>query len=84
MAFTVEEDYQGLGIASLLFGHLVRIARAQGLSRLEADVLAVNQSMLKVFRRSGLPMYQRAEGETVHIAFALDPTEPVTVINVPG
>jgi GNAT superfamily N-acetyltransferase len=77
VAFTVEEDYQGLGIASLLFGHLVRIARAQGLLRLQADVLAVNQPMLKVFRRSGLPMYQRAEGETVHIAFALDPTEPV-------
>jgi RimJ/RimL family protein N-acetyltransferase len=73
LAFTVEEDYQGLGIASLLFGHLVRIARSQGLARLEADVLAVNQSMLKVFRRSGLPMYQRAEGDTVHIALELDP-----------
>jgi GNAT superfamily N-acetyltransferase len=72
VAFTVEEDYQGLGIASLLFGHLVRIARAQGLSRLEADVLAVNQPMLKVFRRSGLPMDQRAEGDTVHIVLELD------------
>ena len=72
VAFTVEEDYQGLGIASLLFGHLVRIARAQGLSRLEADVLAVNRSMLKVFRRSGLPTHQRADGDTVHIVLELD------------
>lgn len=78
VAFTVEEDYQGLGIASLLFGHLVRIARAQGLSRLEADVLAVNRSMLKVFRRSGLPMDQHAEGDTVHIVLQLDSAGPVT------
>ena len=35
IAFTVEEDYQGRGIASLLLRHLVRIARAKKLAYLK-------------------------------------------------
>jgi GNAT superfamily N-acetyltransferase len=50
IAFTVEEDYVGRGIASMLMGHLVRTARESGLTRLEADVLAHNGAMLSVFK----------------------------------
>jgi len=32
IAFVVEEDYQGLGLASILLRHLVLIARKQGIS----------------------------------------------------
>ena len=39
VAFTVEEEYQGLGIATALLNQLVRIARAKDLSRFEAEVL---------------------------------------------
>jgi len=71
VAFLVEEDYQGLGIAGLLLRHLVEIGRARGLTRLEADVLTENGSMLRVFKRSGLPMRQRREGGVVHIELTL-------------
>ncbi|PPQ30988.1 hypothetical protein CCS01_18295 [Rhodopila globiformis] len=73
IAFTVEEDYQGLGITSSLLRHLVRIARDKGLHRLEADVLARNLPMLSVFRRSGLPMTLRHENDTVHVTLSLLP-----------
>lgn len=73
MAFTVEEDYQGRGIASLLIRHLVAIARLLGLASLEADVLARNRSMLAVFRRSGLPLTVRPEGDVVHVTLAVQP-----------
>jgi RimJ/RimL family protein N-acetyltransferase len=64
IAFTVEEDYQGQGIASRLLRHLVHIARANGIARFEAHVLAGNEPMLGVFRRSGLRTTQRrADGE---------------------
>ena len=79
VAFTTEEDYQGRGIARLLLRHLVRIARENGVSRLEADVLAGNQLMLAVFRRSGLPMQQRSDGGAIHVTLSLveeDPGEP--------
>ena len=71
VAFTVEEDYQGLGVARALLRHLVGIARQQGLDRLEAEVLASNPAMLAVFRRSGLPMTTRHEGEVVHVSLVL-------------
>jgi RimJ/RimL family protein N-acetyltransferase len=73
VAFTVEEDYQGLGIAGSLLRHLVRIGLQNGLSRLEADVLARNLPMLSVFRRSGLPMTLRHDDDTVHVTLALRP-----------
>jgi len=64
IAFTVEEDYQGQGIASRLLRHLVNIARANRIPRFEAYVLPGNESMLGVFRRSGLPTTQkRADGQ---------------------
>ncbi len=71
LAFTVEEDYQGLGMASLLIRHLIGIARRQGLARLEAEVLARNLPMLSVFRRSLVPVTVRHEADTVHISLDL-------------
>jgi RimJ/RimL family protein N-acetyltransferase len=71
VAFTVEEDYQGNGIAGRLLGHLARIARDNGVARLEADVLPENRAMLAVFRKSGLPMTSRRDGGVFHILLAL-------------
>ena len=71
IAFTVEEDYQGLGVASLLMRHIIRIARENNLSRLEADVLVRNLPMLAVFKRSGLPMTTQREGNVVHVTLSL-------------
>jgi GNAT superfamily N-acetyltransferase len=71
VAFVVEEDYQGFGIASRLLRHLAQIAREHGIATLEADVLAGNKSMLGVFARSGLPMTKRRDGDSVHVVLAL-------------
>jgi GNAT superfamily N-acetyltransferase len=71
VAFVVEEDYQGLGIASRLLRHFARLAREQDIAALEADVLAQNKSMLSVFARAGLPMTSRRDGGAVHVTLAL-------------
>lgn len=73
IAFTVEEDYQGRGIASVLMRHIAHIARENGLLWLEAEVLARNLPMLEVFRRSGLPMILRREGEVIHVTLSAQP-----------
>lgn len=72
VAFTVEEDYHGLGIAGRLLTHLIAIARASGIARFEAEVLPGNKAMLAVFTRSGLPMQQRRADGVVHLTLALD------------
>jgi len=74
VAFVVEEDFHGLGIAGRLLAHLAAIARGRGLVALEADVLAENKAMLAVFAKSGLPMRKRQDSGVVHVTLALTPS----------
>jgi RimJ/RimL family protein N-acetyltransferase len=71
VAFMVEEDYHGQGIASRLLRHLADVARAQRIARFEASVLPKNTAMLSVFARSGLPMEKRIVDGEVHVALTL-------------
>ena len=73
LAFTVEEEYQGLGVASRLMRHLIWFARQTGLSQFEAEVLIGNLPMLAVFRGSGLPIILEQDGDTVHVTLSLRP-----------
>lgn len=72
VAFTVEEDYQGRGIASELLRQLTDIARRSGVLRFEAYVLSDNAPMLKVFQRSGLPMKETQADGIVYLTLFLD------------
>ena len=72
IAFTVEEDYQGRGIASELLRQLIEIACRSGVLRFEAYVLPDNAPMLKVFQRSGLPMKETQADDIVHMTLFLD------------
>lgn len=71
VAFMVEEDFHGLGIAGRLLRHLADIGRGNGIHSFTAEVLSENNSMLAVFVRSGLPMRKRLEGGIVHVALSL-------------
>jgi RimJ/RimL family protein N-acetyltransferase len=71
IAFTVEEDYQGQGIASTILRHLIHIAREKGVSQFEAEVLPRNISMLSVLSRSGLPVRQSIREDVVHAILSL-------------
>jgi RimJ/RimL family protein N-acetyltransferase len=75
VAFMVEEDYHGRGIASRLLAHLAALARRQSLKRFEADVLSQNSPMLAVFKRCGFPMRQRRDGGVIHVTLELDATD---------
>jgi len=59
VAFVVDEDYQGHGIATFLLKMLIRLAKERGLKGFKADVLSSNKSMLKVFEKSGLAVEAR-------------------------
>ena len=71
IAFMTAGDYRGLGIASLILTHLGRVAREAGVERFEAEVLAENQPMLAVFRRSGLPLNIVRDDSTLHVTLSL-------------
>ena len=71
IAFMVEEDYHGRGIARRILHHLGVIARDRGIVRFEADVLPRNKAMLRVFKKSGLPMASHLEDGTVRVTLKL-------------
>ena len=61
VAFIVDEEYQGMGMATYLFKRLIQLARKQGLKGFTADVLSTNKGMIKVFEKSGLPIKANME-----------------------
>jgi GNAT superfamily N-acetyltransferase len=71
VAFLVEEDYQGQGMARMILSHLAAIARSRGIAFFEAEVLPGNKAMLTAFARSGLPMKQRHAGDTIQVTLSL-------------
>ncbi|CDH45179.1 MAG: GNAT family N-acetyltransferase [Candidatus Competibacteraceae bacterium] len=72
IAFIVEEDYQGQGIASRLLRHLTHIAREKGVKRFTAEVLPDNPAMLAMFSGCGLPMETKRRIDIVKVILRLD------------
>jgi GNAT superfamily N-acetyltransferase len=61
VAFVVDEQYQGRGIATYLYKMLIRLAKKQGLKGFTAEVLDTNKSMIKVFRKGDLAINARLQ-----------------------
>jgi RimJ/RimL family protein N-acetyltransferase len=53
---------------------MVAIGRARGLAGFQADVMAGNTAMLKVFERSGLHFEGTLEDNVYHLVARLAPT----------
>jgi acyl-CoA hydrolase/RimJ/RimL family protein N-acetyltransferase len=56
IAFVVDEQYHGLGIATHIYLMLIRLARERGIKAFTADVLATNKAIMKVLEKGGLPI----------------------------
>lgn len=74
IAFVVDEEYQGHGIATFLFQMLTRLAKERGAVKMTADVLSSNRAMLKVFEKGEYPLTAKLEGGAY--ALSIDLTKP--------
>jgi RimJ/RimL family protein N-acetyltransferase len=72
VAFIVDEDYQGLGIATMLYRILIDLARERGIDGFTAGVLASNKAMMKVFEKGGLPFKARLDQGVYELAVPFD------------
>jgi RimJ/RimL family protein N-acetyltransferase len=75
VAFLIDDAHQGHGIGSRLLKHLVGIARASGITQFEAEVLPANESMLRVFTRSGVSVTRTMTRDSVHVLLELTKEE---------
>jgi len=75
IAFTVDDEHQNLGVGTILFKQIVKVAKKNGISILEADVLAENIKMLKVFKHSSCKYKMSTRSGVVHIELNLTDQE---------
>jgi RimJ/RimL family protein N-acetyltransferase len=71
VAFAVIDQYQRQGVGATLMRHVGKIARAAGLTELQAEVLADNVAMLRVFEKSGYRVTSKREADIVHVTMRL-------------
>jgi len=71
VAFTVDDDYQGIGVGSTLLAHLILIARSRGIEEFFAAILPSNNKMVHVFEHAGLPISRSVSSEVVEISLRL-------------
>lgn len=75
VAFLVQDAHQGRGMGQLLLEHLAQAARENGVRRFVAEVLPDNQRMLQVFHEAGYRVSGGWDEGTMHLEFAIDPTD---------
>jgi GNAT superfamily N-acetyltransferase len=64
VAFQVRDDWQGEGLGTFLFSHLLAMCEAFGITQLKADVLGDNVGMRRVFEKSNV-------SRTCHVDFGV-------------
>lgn len=71
MAFIVDEEFQGRGLATYMANYLLMIATKRGLKKLCATVLAENKKMLRVFDKTEYEYKTKYSNGVVEVTFKL-------------
>ncbi|MBN1533444.1 MAG: GNAT family N-acetyltransferase [Spirochaetes bacterium] len=71
MAYLVDEEFQGKGIASFMASYLLQIAADRGIPQVSASVLPQNEKMLRIFAKCGFPLTQKLVDGVMHCVFTL-------------
>jgi acyl-CoA synthetase (NDP forming)/RimJ/RimL family protein N-acetyltransferase len=75
VAFLVEDQHQGRGIAQLLLEHLAQAGRERGVERFIAEVLPDNHRMIQIFREAGYRVASGYADGVITLEFPIDPTD---------
>ena len=71
VAFAVDDEFHGRGIATALLERLALYGRDQNFEYFSASVLPENDAMLDVFRDSGFEVHSTTEAGTVEVRLSL-------------
>lgn len=75
VAFLVEDQHQGRGIAQILLEHLAQAARERGVDRFVAEVLPDNVRMIQTFRDAGYRVASEYEDGVLMLEFPIETTD---------
>lgn len=71
VAFMVHDDWQGKGLGTALFEHIMWIAGERRIASLHAECFVSNRAMVRVFHKPGLPVECKAHGQTYRLQMKL-------------
>jgi GNAT superfamily N-acetyltransferase len=83
LAVVVRDDYQHVGLGSLLARHAVRTAASLGFTELTARGLATNDRLVRMLGRLGLARHIRREDGFVHLRAPLVDVAPSIDLTAP-
>ncbi|MBF4160956.1 GNAT family N-acetyltransferase [Nocardioides sp. CBS4Y-1] len=75
VAFLVEDEHQGRGIAQLLLEHLAQAGRERGVEKFLAEVLPDNARMIQTFREAGYRIASEYDDGVLCLEFPIDATD---------
>lgn len=75
VAFLVEDQHHGRGIAQLLLEHLAQAGRERGVEKFTAEVLPDNHRMIQTFRDAGYSIASEYDEGVLVLEFPIDPTD---------
>ena len=75
VAFLVEDQHQGRGIAQLLLEHLAQAGRERGVDKFVAEVLPDNVRMIQIFKDAGYRIGRSWADGVMMLEFPIDPTD---------
>ena len=70
-AITIDEEFHGLGIGTLLLNHLVQIGKFLNIQQVVAEVLSSNRKILNIIDRMNLNTQKEISGDCVKITLHL-------------
>jgi acyl-CoA synthetase (NDP forming)/GNAT superfamily N-acetyltransferase len=77
VAFAVADDDQRHGIGTRMLEQLAAIAADRGIRRFDAEVMASNRAMLRVFAHGGFAVRRRGSSGELTVSLDITPTEAV-------
>lgn len=78
VAFFVDDDHHGLGLATLMLEYLAAAGRDRGFACFTATVLPENYRMLAVFRSAGFEVTTRFADGLIEVELGIEVTEEAT------
>lgn len=74
VAFFIDDEHHGRGMATVLLEYLAAAAREAGISGFTASVLPQNRKMLGVFTQAGFTATSRFEDGVIEVTLDIEPT----------
>ena len=79
VAFFIDDEHHGLGLATILLEHLAEAARDRGIDGFWATVLPDNRRMVGVFRQAGFGVTSRFSDGVIEVELTLEPTDEARI-----